>query len=194
MLNQVFGIDLISPAQLLGYGATVVGIAAFSFKNDLRFKASMAISLMLWAVQYGMLGSWTSAATSILIASRQALSMLAPGMSHRGKLVMSGFYMVAFTVILYLTWDGLISILPYAAAMNATWAFVFLQGERMRKQVMFSTLAWLINARLIGSVGHMVTTTVTLAINGWTIWRLSRERKAESAVFTEPLLVSSGFR
>lgn len=188
MLDHLLNLDFTSPAQLVGYVATAVGIGAFAVKDDRGFKLCMAASLVMWAIQYSLFASWTSAATALFIASRQALSMMAPGMSNRGKTIMSAGYMIAFTVILFVSWAGPVSIWPYLAAVNATYAFVYLTGERMRKQVMLSTAFWLVNALMIGSVGHMVSTIVTLAINAWTIVRLRIDGERLEAAKTQERL------
>lgn len=173
-------VDLMAPAQLVGYIATVVGIGAFFFKDDRAFKGLMAAGLLIWGVQYWMLEAWTSSLTSGLIASRQALSMYAPSMSGRLKTSVSIFYLTMFTAILVLTWEGARSIWPWLAAVNATYAMIFLNGAAMRKQVMLSTAFWLVNALIVGSMGHIITTVVTLLVNGWTVYRLGRDlRRSE---------------
>jgi hypothetical protein len=166
--------DAFSLVQSVGYLATVVSIGAYALRSDSSMKAGVGLSLLIWSVHYAMLGAWTASGTCLLIASRQVLALLAPNLSAASRRVAAGVYGLAFTVVLCATWTGMQSLLPWAAAVNATYAYFFLKGVRLRGQVMASTGLWFVNALLLGSLGGMATNVTTLCISTWTVARLRR--------------------
>ena len=161
-----------SLAQLVGYAATVVSIGAYALKKDAHFKAGIGASLLTWAAHYMLFGAWTAAFTCLVIASRQGLALLAPAMGGTGRRWSAFGYVVVFTGVLWWTWAGPVSLLPWLAALNATYAYVYLAGARLRGQVMLSTSCWLVNALLLGSIGNVVTNVATLGMSAWAIRRL----------------------
>jgi hypothetical protein len=169
-------IALTSPVQMVGYLAAAVTMVAPAMRRDTGFKAVFAAGLVLWAAHYSMLGAWTAAGTSLVIASRQALSMFADRMGVGTRAGVTVAYCATFTGVLAYTWAGPASVLPWLAAINATYGFMWLQGVRMRAQLMLSTCFWLVNAILLGSIGHAITTIVSLAISVVTIHRLLQHK------------------
>jgi hypothetical protein len=156
---------LLSPPQIVGYLATAVNISAFALTRDAALKRTLAAGSVLLAVHYAMLSSWTSALTVLFIASRQGLAVFAPQFGARRRLILGIAYLALFTAILVLTWIGPISIWPWLAAINATYALFWLSGVRMRSQLMASDVFWLINAVLVGSAGHFVASIIAITIN-----------------------------
>lgn len=167
-------VDPWSTAQLVGYAAMVVSISAYALKRDAHFKVGIGASLLTWTVHYVLLGAWTTAFTCLLIASRQVLALLAPALSPAARKCSALGYAAAFTGVLAWTWAGPLSLLPWLAALNATYAYIYLAGARLRAQVMLSTSCWLVNALLLGSIGNVVTNLATLAMSAWAIRRLRR--------------------
>lgn len=170
--------DLLSLPQVVGYLATVISIGAYGLKDDFRFRAGIGASLLAWAAHYSLLDAWTAAGTCLLIASRQGVTLLMPNMTMQARKWTSLTYAAAFTAVLGWTWTGPISLLPWLAALNATYAYVYLTGARLRGQVMASTGCWLVNAVLIGSVGNVVTNIATLSMTSWALLRMRRAAAA----------------
>lgn len=166
--------DLFSIAQLVGYAATLISLGAYAMREDKIMKIGVGLGLVLWALHYAMLAGWTASATCLLIASRQILAFIAPAMSAKARRNTVASYCLVFTGVLWQTWAGPVSLLPWISALNATYAYFYLAGTRLRAQVMLSTGLWLLNAVALGSIGGVVMNAASLGISLWTIVRLER--------------------
>lgn len=170
--------DPFSTAQLVGYAATVVSLSAYSMRDDKMMKTGVGLGLVLWALHYAMLSAWTASGTCLLIASRQFLAFIAPAMSAKARRTTAASYCLMFTALLWQTWSGPVSLLPWISALNATYAYFYLARTRLRVQVMLSTGLWLLNAVVLGSLGGVVMNAASLGISLWTIVRLERAAAA----------------
>jgi hypothetical protein len=166
--------DLFSTAQLVGYAATLVSLGAYAMREDKIMKIGVGLGLVLWALHYAMLAGWTASVICLLIASRQILAFIAPTMSAKVRRNTAASYCLMFTGVLWQTWAGPVSLLPWISALNATYAYFYLAGTRLRAQVMLSTGLWLLNAMALGSIGGVVMNAASLGISLWTIVRLER--------------------
>ena len=170
--------DPFSATQLAGYVATIVSLSAYAMRQDKMMKTGVGAGLLLWALHYAMLSAWTASATCLLIASRQVLALIAPTMSATARRTAAISYCLVFTAVLWLTWAGPVSLLPWISALNATYAYFYLVGTRLRTQVMLSTGLWLLNAAILGSIGGVAMNILSLGISLWTIARLKRTATA----------------
>ena len=112
--------DPFSATQLAGYVATIVSLSAYAMREDKMMKTGVGAGLLLWALHYAMLSAWTASATCLLIASRQVLALIAPTMSATARRTAAISYCLVFTAVLWLTWAGPVSLLPWISALNAT--------------------------------------------------------------------------
>jgi Bacterial inner membrane protein len=170
--------DPFSATQLVGYAATFVSLSAYALREDKMMKTGVGLGLVLWALHYAMLSAWTASATCLLIASRQILAFIAPLMSAAARRATAASYCLIFTCVLWQTWAGPVSLLPWISALNATYAYFYLAGTRLRAQVMLSTGLWLLNALALSSIGGVAMNTASLGISLWTIIRLKRAATA----------------
>ncbi len=170
--------DPFSAPQLVGYAAAIVSLSAYAMCQDKMMKTGVGSGLLLWALHYAMLSGWTASATCLLIASRQALALFAPAMSATARRTTAASYCFLFTAVLWLTWTGPVSLLPWISALNATYAYFYLVGIRLRTQVMLSTSSWLLNAAVLGSIGGVAMNILSLGISLWTITQLKRAATA----------------
>lgn len=166
--------DPFSVVQLVGYAATLVSLSAYAMREDKMMKIWVGFGLVLWALHYAMLSALTASVTCLLIASRQILVFFAPTLSLPTRHFLTVSYCLVFSGVLWQTWAGPISLLPWISAINATYAYFYLSGMRLRTQVMLSTGLWLLNAMVLGSIGGVVMNTASLGISLWTIIRLKR--------------------
>lgn len=166
--------DPFSVAQLVGYGATFVSLGAYAMREDKMMKIGVGLGLVLWAWHYAMLSAWTASVICLLIASRQILAFFAPTLSISARYAVTAAYYLLFTGVLWQTWAGSVSLLPWISAINATYAYFYLKGMRLRAQVMLSTGLWLLNAMVLGSIGGVVMNAASLGISLWTVVRLKR--------------------
>ena len=95
-------------------------------------------------------------------------------MSGAARRATAASYCLAFTGVLWQTWAGPVSLLPWISALNATYAYFYLAARVCVPQVMLSTGLWLLNAVVLGSIGGVAMNAASLGISLWTIVRLKR--------------------
>lgn len=161
--------DWISPAQLFGYVAFVLGVGCFLQTDDRRFKWFMTGECLAYVVHFALLGVPTAVASSLLSLLRSALSL-----HTRSK-------WVAVAVVAANIGFGLgvatkpSDWLPLTASCLGTLALFTLQGIPMRLLMLCGTGLWIANNLIAGSIGGTALEVVVAVVNGVTIWRLARQ-------------------
>ena len=156
---------LLSPTQLSGYAAFVLGMACFAQTNDRRFKLFMAAECGAYILHFALLGQATAVAST-------AVSMLRSLASLRGRRPALGLGFVALSLAcgVWLA-EGWQSLLPIAASCIGTTALFFMHGRRMRAWMLLGTLLWLVNNLAVGSIGGSLLEACLALSNLRTIWR-----------------------
>lgn len=138
-------LEPLSWAQAVGYFALALSLGAFAMKDDGKLKRTATVGSVVWAAHYFLLGSMTSAVTNLTISVRQAMAVYAHRYSRRTLRILTGFWFAVFTAVLVGTWKDASSLFPYAAAMNATVAWFYHRGTKLRGLLLLSDVFWLLN-------------------------------------------------
>lgn len=165
----------LSPAQLFGYLAFVLGVASFLQKNDRRFKAFMAAECVAYVVHFLLLGIPTAAASAGVSVARSLLSLVTRSVWVAATVVAVNLALGYSLATQWWNW------LPLVASCIGTLALFLLQGIRMRVLMLLGTLLWTLNNVLAGSIGGTALELVILATNGYTITRMHRAARQASA-------------
>jgi hypothetical protein len=174
MLDQAY-----SAAQIAGYVAFVVGVVCFLQRDDRRFKQTMVLQALAYAIHFAMLGAITSMASALIALLRTALSMYFNSLRLALIIVALNLAVGPWLVQQWTDW------LPLIATCIGTLALFLFKGIAMRVVLLFSTLLWLINTILIESIGGIALEVMIGTANIVTIWRLWRERPRPAAVDME---------
>jgi len=142
--------------QALGLLAALVAFFGYTNKDDRNLRILMAISALIFAAHYVLLGALTTAAVLALSAFRQAISGWVFSRSLRTRGLFTLIFMVALAWISALTWQGPQSILPALAIANATWIFFWTKGRALRKGMVATDAMLCVNALLVGSLSGFV--------------------------------------
>lgn len=162
----------LSPAQLLGYVAFVLGAGCFLQTDDRRFKWFMTGECIAYIAHFALLGNPTAVASSSLSMLRSLLSLCT-----RSKWVAVG--VVAANIGFGLAMATQPSHwLPLTASCLGTIALFMLQGVPMRLLMMVGTGLWIANNLIVGSIGGTALEVVIAVINATTIARMLRARPA----------------
>lgn len=165
-------IDSLSPAQLVGYLAFVLGVGCFLQTDDRRFKWFMTGECIAYVLHFALLGNPTAVASSALSTLRSVLSM-----HTRSAWVAAG--VVAANLGFGLAIASKPSDwLPLGASCLGTLALFLLQGIPMRLLMLCGTALWIANNLVAGSIGGTALEIVVAAVNLSTILRLTRQRAA----------------
>lgn len=167
--------QLLSPAQLLGYLAFVLGVTAFLQRDDRRLKLFLAAECLAYVVHFSLLGNPTAAASSGLSAVRTTASL-----RYRSR------PLALAVMATYLTLGACLARspagwLPVLGSCLGTWGLFMMHGIRMRLLVLTSTLFWLTNNILSGSVGGTLLEALIATASITTIVRMIREQRRGAA-------------
>lgn len=165
----------LSPAQLFGYAAFVLGVASFLQKNDRRFKLFMAAECLAYVVHFVLLGVPTAAASSSVSLVRSVLSLYTRSVWVAAAVVAVNVALGYSLATVWWNW------LPLLASCTGTLALFLLQGIRMRVAMLVGTVLWIVNNVLAGSIGGTALELVILVANGYTIARMLRASRQEGA-------------
>lgn len=166
---------LLSPAQLVGYLAFVIGVFSFAQRDDRRLKGAVALQAMTYALHFTMLGRQTAALASLITMTRSLLAL-----RTRSRWVLALILAANLTLGLCVA-RGVAAWLPIVASCLGSLAFFLLAGIEMRLLMLGSTALWLVNAVLARSIGSTLLESTIALVNGSTMLRLWRARKVVTA-------------
>ncbi len=172
------GVDLapFSLAQLLGYVAFCLGIAAFWQRDDRRLKALVAALSLTYAVHFTLLGNPTAVASALISSLRSGLAIYTRSVWIAGLVVLAN---LAAGVAMVSHWQ---QALPIAGAVLGTIAMFLLRGIAMRLVLLMGTCLWLMNNLMSGSIGGSALELMVGLTNATTIVRMLVARRKAAAV------------
>lgn len=159
--------QLLSPAQLSGYAAFILGVTAFLQRDDRRLKLFVFSENVAYAVHFFLLGN-PPAATSAGVSGARTLLSLRYRSKRLALIIMT--ICVALGAGFAKTPSGW---LPVVGSCCATWGMFTMHGIRMRLMVLGSTFLWLVNNILSGSIGGTVMEAFIATASVSTIARMS---------------------
>lgn len=160
--------SIFSPAQTVGYLAFFLGVVAFSQKADRRLKAYGACQSLVYAVHFLLLGSLPACAAAFLSATRSTLALRYRSVVLAGVMVALNLAAGAAFVRTPAGW------LPVVGSCIAAAAMFTLEGVQLRLGLLASTLLWLTNDILAGSIGGTLLEITIATVSSSTIWRMRR--------------------
>ena len=164
-----------SLAQSIGYVAFLLGASAFLQRNDRRLKFLNGSQCVFYALHFVLLGNNPAAGSLVVSAARSFLAI-----KTRSRWV-AIFFVIANLVVGSMLVHSRMGWVPVAGGCLATVALFLMRGIPMRLVLLCSTLCWLANNIVSGSIGGtMLETTIALA-NLSTMWRLLHPAPMQSA-------------
>ncbi|MCH8518698.1 YgjV family protein [Candidatus Gracilibacteria bacterium] len=164
----MFGIENFLMAQICGFVAMGITLAAYLQKEDTFVKKFMMVSVFFWGVHYFLLGIMTGVAIIIIWYIRLILS------TKYKKSRRSFVFIICITLLsgLY-TYSGIISLLPVIASILATYAFFFLEQIRLRISFIGVSLLWLIHNLSIGAIAGILNEIMVQVVLIFTVYRMA---------------------
>jgi inner membrane protein len=159
--------SLLSPAQLVGLAALVLGVAAFLQRDDRRLKALLVGECLAYVVHFALLGVPSASSAAGVNALRTLLSI-----RFRSAWLAAGAIAVnlGFAVALGAHGTGWIPVV--GSSMGAVAVFT-LRGIPMRLLMLASTASWIVNNVLTGSIGGTVLESFIAAASLSTVVRMA---------------------
>jgi hypothetical protein len=170
---------LLSPAQLVGYIALALGITAFLQKSDDRLKLFNATQGLVYALHFVLLGNFPACASSLISSLRSFLAL-----RYRSWLL--GAAIIAVNVGMGAVFArSAAGWLPVIASCIATVAIFTMRGVPFRCVLLASTLLWLANNLITGSIGGTLLELANAIINISTMIRIVRSSPGPPALFPD---------
>jgi hypothetical protein len=159
-----------APAQLFGYVALVLGVAAFLQRDDRKLKLLIAAECFVYVAHFLLLGRPPAASSAGVSGIRNLLSVWFRSAWLAAVVVAAN---VALAVAIGTHGTGWIPVV--GSCLGAVAVFT-LEGIPMRLLLLSSTALWLANNLLSRSVGGTVLETLIAAASITTIVRMVAER------------------
>jgi inner membrane protein len=167
--------SLLSPAQLVGLVALVLGVAAFLQRDDRRLKALLVGECIVYVAHFTLLGAPSAASSAGVSAVRTLLSLWfrTPWLAAAAVAVNVGFAVALGT-------HG-VGWIPVVGSSLGAIAIFTMRGIPMRLLLLVSTGTWLANNLITGSVGGTLLESLIAAASLSTIVRLALAERAGGA-------------
>ena len=159
-------------AAAVGIAAAVLGLASFLYANPLAFKLQLGLGSILWGVHFGLLGSMSAMLTQFAIGLRTWCTISRHAERHRALLLVASS--AVFAALAWSAWEGWVSLLPLAAAINSTAAFLRDSNRGMRVQLLGSSALWIATGTYWHSWPMVLTEFIVVCANLRTIHRLGQ--------------------
>ncbi|TKW61752.1 MAG: YgjV family protein [Blastochloris viridis] len=152
------------------------GVYGFWHPADRNFRTAFAISSVLMAAHYALLGAWVGVAICFVAAGRY---WVANKMTHaRESLLWMTFFIVLGMVCGHFTYLGPQSALPVLANIMATYAVFQLKGPQLRCVMLMVSACWIAYNVYHQSVMGIAQELFYSSLNIYTIYRVTRAHKA----------------
>jgi hypothetical protein len=160
--------QIFSPAQIVGYLALILGVTSFLQKSDQRLKFFNAVQSLVYALHFVLLGHLPACASSLVSSTRSFLALRYRSMWLGAAMIAAN---LALGVAFATNWAGW---LPVIGSCIATYAIFSMRGIPFRLVLLASTLCWLANDIVTGSIGGTVLEVANATINIATMVRIAR--------------------
>lgn len=164
----MFWIENFLMAQICGFVAMGITLAAYLQKEDTFVKKFMMVSVFFWGVHYFLLWIMTGVAIIIIWYIRLILS------TKYKKSRRSFVFIICITLLSWLyTYSWIISLLPVIASILATYAFFFLEQIRLRISFIWVSLLWLIHNLSIWAIAGILNEIMVQVVLIFTVYRMA---------------------
>lgn len=141
-------------AQIMGIVAATIAILSFQVKNNVGFYAMQGVSGFFFAVNFFILGSYTSAVFNLFNVVRGLGFTFEK--NEKPYITLWGMNII-YIVITALTYSGPLSIMLCAAQIIADFGMWTRSASKMRiVQFLLVSPMWLANNIIVGSVGAII--------------------------------------
>lgn len=149
--------------QILGLGAAAVFILSFQVRANQLLFILQSTACVLFAIQFALLGGFTGCAGMLLVVARNLTLVMRERWAWVRHWSWMAFWLLIGTLNTWLTWDGLISLLPWFGTAGATVGYWSNNARNIRlANLLCCCPAWLLHNLLILSVGGILNETIAL--------------------------------
>ena len=168
--------SLLSPAQVIGYVALVLGVTGFLQRDDRRLKLLVAGECFVYVAHFALLGNPPAASSALVSGVRMTLSVW-----FRSAWLAAASVAVNVGLAVAVGAQARSGCRSSARA-SARSRCSLMKGIPMRLVLLTSTACWLANNVLSGSVGGTVLESIIAAASVTTIVRMAMAARREVGI------------
>ena len=158
--------------QAIGFVGVLFFIISYQIKSNRMLFLLQLLGTAMFCCQFLLLGATSGAANLIGIMVRNALLIKYRDWAWVRSKWTEIIFLIFFTAAFIATWQGLISLLPYAAVVSTTIAYWIDNAQKIRLgNLACGSPCWLIYDVLIGSWAGVLNESITLGSIIVSIWR-----------------------
>jgi hypothetical protein len=158
-------------AQTIGFIAFALGVTAFFQKEDRRLRLFLFVQGTALSLHFILMGAHTGAILALLAGSRAGVTLFAWGKK------LAPVYYIATIIVVVLTYESPVDLLPAIAGFLGITALFYLQGLTMRLAFLTGGVAWLTHNILVGSIGPSLMEAFMMSTISYRIYHMIREHK-----------------
>lgn len=167
--------------QAIGFVGVLFFIISYQIKSNKMLFLMQLLGTAMFCSQFMLLGAFSGAANLIGIMVRNALLMKYRDWAWIRSKWTEIVFLVFFTAAFILTWQGPLSLLPYAAVVSTTIAYWTDNAQKIRLgNLVCGSPCWLIYDAMIGSIGGVLNEAITLGSIIVSIWRYGWKKMGSS--------------
>lgn len=148
-------------AQIFGFSAMGLMIATYQFKRHRTLMLLMVICSGLWCAHYASLGLFTPVIMNVINVARGIVYSFREKKWVQTWLIPAAFLIIS-SVAVFLTWENVWSLLPFAASVSATLANWQKDTRKLKILTLPVCLCWFFYNMINRSIAGMANEAFTL--------------------------------
>ncbi len=149
--------------QGIGFVAVAVFILSYQIKSNRYLFLLQLIGSALFCLQFYLLDAKSGCLSLAVNILRNALMMKYNDWNWVRRKWCPAVISLLFTGVLFLTWDGAVSLLAFAASVTSTFAYWSNSPRRIRMvNLVCASPCWLVYDILVHSLGGIVSESITI--------------------------------
>ncbi len=149
--------------QIIGFVALLAFIVSYQIKSNKALYLTQTAGVLLFALQFALLGAWVGCLSLILTAVRNLLLTKVKDWNWLNHKICPVIICILFTVILVITWNGATSLFSYAASIISTIAYWTNNAKTIRAaNLLICSPCWIIYDVIVGSLGGILSESLTI--------------------------------
>lgn len=149
--------------QAIGFVGVACFIISYQIKSNKALFAMQVTGTCLFCLQFLLLEAYTGCFNLMLVILRNLMLLFAEG---RPWILWKGWpviFSAASAVIIGVTWQGPLSLLVFAAMVASMFGYWTRNAQKIRLcNLAVSSPAWLIYDLFVGSIGGVISESITL--------------------------------
>lgn len=153
--------DLWSVSNIVGFLALIFIFLTFFFDERKTILTVQTFGIIFLGVHFYLIGENSVIFFSILLALRNILYAFVKEAQHQNLIMW--IWLGLYFAILWFTWVGFISFLPFLGSVFGTIAFRFMNTMHIRFCLLCSIAPWIVYALLVDSLPTLLVELVMLS-------------------------------